>query len=154
ILKLKEEPPTTVEIHRARENLRSTRVYERQTVEAMARKLAYFEGLAGGLAFEDDYYRRLSEVTVDDLQRVAQTYLKAERITCSFCHPKSETWPPERLKEWLSALPSSPKRPPRPSKPGDIVRFQLPSGVRVLVRENRNLPLISVKSTSLGGIRA
>jgi len=155
IQKLKEEAPTTVEVHRARENIRSTRVYERQTVEAMARKLGYFEGLAGDLDFEDEYYRRLAEVTADDLQRVAQAYLKPERITFSFCHPKSESWPQERIKEWLSVLQHGTRKPARASaKAGDIVRFQLPSGIRVLIRENRNLPLISVRSASLGGLRA
>ncbi len=154
IQKLKEEAPSTGEVHRARENLRSTRVYERQTVEAMARKLGYFEGLAGDLDFEDEYYRRLADVTAEDIQAVADKYLKPERITLAFCHPKVESWPEERLREWLSGLPRSFKKTARAVKPGEVVSFQLPSGVRVLVRENRNLPLVSLRSASLGGLRS
>jgi zinc protease len=153
--KLKHEPPATVEFARARDSMKSARIYERQTVEAQARKLGYFEGVAGSIDFEDEYYRRLADVTPEDLQRVAQTYLIPERITFSLCHPKKETWPRERIAGWISEAVEAGKKPkPARKTDGETVSFRLPSGVRVFVRENRNLPLVSIRSASLGGIRS
>jgi zinc protease len=153
IERLKTEPPSAVEFARARENIRSARVYERQTVEAMARKLGYFEGLAHDLQFEEEYYRRLAEVTPEEIRKVAEKYLLPERTTLSFCHPQTESWPVERLKNWLLE-PAALSKPPRGEKiVSGIHLFRLSSGVRLLVKENRHLPLIALRSASLGGMR-
>lgn len=156
IERLKQEPPTTVEFARARESMKSARIYEKQTVEAQARKLGYFEGIADDVNFEDEYYRRLSEVTPDDLQRVAREYLLPERITFSMCHPQKETWPREKLSAWLTEAVEGGKKPAaiQKQKENETVHFRLPSGVQVYVRENRNLPLVSIRSASLGGLRS
>lgn len=154
--KLKNSQPTTVEFARARENIRSTRIYERQTVEAMARKLGFFEGIAGHLSFEDDYYRRLSETTPQDVQQMAQKYLDRTKMTLSFCHPKNEMWSKDQIQSWIT----KPDPASKPQKSGDkkpvsdIKIFKLKSGVRLLVRENHNLPIVSLRSVSLGGIRS
>ncbi len=154
--KLKISPPTTVEFARARENIRSTRIYERQTVEAMARKLGFFGGIAGNLSFEDDYYRRLSEITPQDVQRTAQKYLIQTKMTLSFCHPKNEKWSEDQIKSWITKLAPAPKLPKSGNKKSasGVELFTLKSGVRLLVRENHNLPIISLRSASLGGIRS
>ncbi len=156
---LQKEIPSTVEFTRARENLRSARVYGRQTVEAMARKLGYYEGLAENLDFEDEYYRRLSEATPEDVLNAARTYLDPEKLTLAFCHPQRETWAVSDLGHWLdqAVRPSPPAKssPKLSAKKSDgIVTFRLPSGVRLIVRENHALPLISIRSASLGGLRS
>ncbi|HEX5037344.1 MAG TPA: pitrilysin family protein [bacterium] len=155
IERMKHEPPTTVEFARARESLRSARIYERQTVEAMARKIGYFEGIAGDVDFEETYYRRLAEVTPEDIQRLAQTYFIPERISLSFCHSKAEKWPDEKLADWLTEAVETPRKAKPARKPeGETVDFKLKNGIRVLIRENRNLPLVSIRSGSIGGLRA
>jgi len=155
IEKLKHEPPTTVEFSRARESMKSARIYEKQTVEAQARKLGYFEGIAGDVNFEDEYYRRLNEVTPEDLQRVAQNYLLPERITFSLCHPQKESWPKEKMGEWLTDAVETGKKPVAPrQKENETVSFRLPSGVQVYIRENHHLPLVSIRSASIGGLRS
>lgn len=149
--KLKTEPPSPVEFARARENLRSARIYERQTVEAMARKLGYFEGIAGSLDFEDEYYRRLFEVTPEDIQKAARKYLLPERITLSFCHPKGEAWPEEKLRRSLPAGTAPAPRAPKKAVSG-VQLFRLSNGIRLLVKENHHLPLFALRSASMGGI--
>lgn len=151
--RLREELPQPMEVARARENIRSSRIYERQTVEAMARKIGYFEGIAGDLNFEEEYYRRLATVTPEDVRAMAQKYLVPGKITLSFCHSKNEPWNREQLESWLPTgkLPIK-ARKSQPQK-SDIHSFKLSSGVRLLVRENHFLPLVAVRSASLGGIR-
>jgi zinc protease len=147
--KLKAEPPTVIELSRARENMRASRIYEKQTVERMARKLGYFEGIANDLGFEEEYYRRVTEATPEKIQQIAKKYLHPERLTISFCHPKNETWSDEKIKNALKNI-SVPKKK---EKPQELQSFRLPNGIRLIVRENRNLPLIAVRSASLGGSR-
>ncbi len=153
IERMKEAPPSAVEFARARENIRSSRVYERQTVEAMARKLGYCEGIAGDMNFEDEYFRRLSEITPEDVLGMAQKYLCPERITLSYCHPENESWSAEKIRTWLP-----PRKPPTrlsvaKKSCSEIQAFRLRSGVKLLVKENHILPLVSIRSASLGGIR-
>ncbi len=156
-LRLQSDPPSIVEFARARETIRSARIYERQTVESMARKLGYFEGIAGDLNFEEEYFRKLADVTPEEIRKTAQTYLAPERITLSICHPKGESWAEETLRSvWVSPekTPKVPRRPRRNGLVSGTFLFRLSSGIRLLVRENPYLPLLSIRSASLGGLRA
>ncbi len=152
--RFRSETPSTVEFARARENIRSARIYERQTVEAMARKLGFFEGIADDINFEEVYYQRLAEVTPEEVQEVARRYFVPDRITVSFCHPKEEKWAPEKIRSWLPGTQQKRATVAKIKKPsGEIESIRLKSGIRLLVRENHHLPLISVRSASLGGLR-
>lgn len=149
---LRLEPPSAVEFARARESIRSARIYEKQTVEALARKLGCFEGIAGDLYFEETYYHRLSTVTPEEITSLAKKYLQKDRFTLSFCHPKAEKWGEKDIERWLSQPTALPKKPaPRPSL--GIHTFRLSNGIRVLVRENSLLPLIAMRAASLAGLR-
>jgi len=149
---LKHTPPSLVEVTRAKENIRSSRIYERQTVEALARKIGYFEGIANNLDYEEEYYRQVASIMPEDLQRLAKTYLSLEKITCAFCHSKKESWPVEKIRTWLPQ--ESYVSPKKPSiKKSETHSFKLSNGIRVLVRENHTLPLIAMKSASLGSLR-
>ena len=156
IEKLKNEPPTSVEFARARENIRSSRIYEKQTVEALARKLGYSEGIAGDLSFDESYFRKLGELTPEDVQAVAQKYLLPERITFAFCHPQGESWKEEEIQKWLPSAQTKIKKPKDSSnnkKQGDTQKFRLSCGIHLLIRENHHLPLVSLRTASLAGIR-
>lgn len=149
---LKHTPPSLMEVTRAKENIRSSRIYERQTVEALARKIGYFEGIANNLDYEEDYYRQVASITPEEIQRLAQTYLSLEKITCAFCHSKKESWSVKKICTWLPQESSvSPKK--LSNKKSETHSFKLSNGIRVLVRENHSLPLIAMKSASLGSLR-
>ncbi len=151
IRKISEELPSSFEVSRAKDSIRSSRIYEKQTVEALARKLGYYAGVANDLDFEERYYLAIDRVTPEDIVRVAKAYLKPQRITMALCHPKKETHTDAQLQALLKGLEAS-SAPQRVKKP-DIHYFKLSNGVRVVVKENRNLPLVALRSASLGGIR-
>ncbi len=149
--RLKDEKVASVELARAKENIRSSRIYEKQTAQGLARKLGFFEGIAGRLEYEEEYYLRIAGLTAEKLQEVAQRYFYPERITLSVCHPKEKSF--EGLGERLSRFPQ--KATPVTKKPKTpIHRFLLPHGIRLLVRENRSLPLVAIRTAILGGLRA
>ena len=148
--RLHHDPVRPTELARARENVRSGRIYEKQTVDRLSRKLGFFEGIAGGLEEEEKYYQRLAEVTPEKILEAAQRYLRPERLTLSICHPKGRAVAP--LKGTLESL----KPAPRPSAvvQTEVHRFVLSNGIRLLVRENHSLPVVALRSASLGGLRA
>ncbi len=156
IAKLKAVPPMTVEFSRIREGIRSARIFEKQTVESLARKLAFLEGIAGDLNYEENYYRQLSELTPEDIQGLAMKYLPSDRITLSLSHPQGEQWSKKDLRAWLAPSPSKKPATTRrtAASPDAIHRFRLSNGLRVFVRENHQLPLVALRAVSLAGLRA
>ena len=152
IEKMQERPVSTVEFAKARDNIRSSRIYEKQTVQALARKLGHSEGLAEDLHFEDTYYQRLAELDVESLQEVIQKYLIKDKLTLAFGHPEGEKWSTDTIHGWLTQKRPKPiQKSPASSK--EIQFFKLPQGIRLIVKEDPLLPLIAIRTASLGGTR-
>lgn len=152
--RLKEGPISAVEIIRAKNNIRSSRIYEKQTVSGLARKLGFFEGTAGDHAFEESYYRRVQEVTGEDLLNVAQKYFRAERLTLSLCHPQKDRCDEQELSGLLEKLTRSKPGVSTPAPRDQITSFRLKNGIRVVLKPDHELPLVAIRSASQGGLRA
>jgi len=148
------EPVSPAELARAKINLKSAQIYERETVEGLSRKLGYFEIVAGDYQFEKNYYRGIETVTPEKIQEVARKYLKLDNMTVALCHPQK---PPKKIsrQQLIKGLPRPPKQRVKKvaQKKHNIEVFRLPGGVKLLVKENHFVPLVSVRTASLGGIR-
>ncbi|MBI2980958.1 MAG: insulinase family protein, partial [Deltaproteobacteria bacterium] len=154
--RLRQETVSSVELARARDNIRSTRIYEKQTAERLARKLGFFEGIAEDLEFEEHYYQKIAERTDRDLMNLARKYFSAEKLTLSLCHPKGVNYSPTALFSAFASPEQSRREKPskRAKSPSKAIQaFTLPRGMRLLVRENKNLPIVSIRSASIGGPR-
>lgn len=144
-------------------------VYQRETVQGLARKLGYYEAVAGGLEREAAYYEAVAEVTPAKLREVAQRYFTFERAVVSGLLPKGAPFTEAQAREVLSRAgkerpaPLPPRKLPAPSalrltgssraaKPGLTVE-QLPNGATVVVREERAVPLFALRATWPGGLR-
>lgn len=55
--------------------LESDAVYQRETVQGLARKLGYYEAAGGGIEQEARYYEAISQVTPASLRQIAAKYL-------------------------------------------------------------------------------
>jgi zinc protease len=80
IERLRYEPPSTAEIERARAAIDFRYHQGRSEVLGRSSILAYYEAL-GGYALAEEAVRRLSEVTAEDVRRVASTYLSLDNAT-------------------------------------------------------------------------
>ncbi len=95
--------------------------------------------VARNLNFSSQYLEAIRRVSVEDLQRAAQTYCIEENLTVTSLNPKGSL---SDLKEEQSTS-------------GDVAetqKFVLPNGLRLLVREDRRLPLVSVRAVFKGGV--
>ncbi|MCA2978666.1 MAG: insulinase family protein, partial [Myxococcaceae bacterium] len=150
--------------------IESDAVYQRETVQGLARKLGSYESTMGGLEREAWYYEAIAAVTPARVREVARRYLTFDRAVVTGLLPAGAPFTEataravlERVaREVPAPLPARHVAPSRPlrtvgalgrAKEGVTVE-RLASGATVVVREDRHVPLFSMRASVLGGLRA
>jgi zinc protease len=146
------------EIRRARVQLESDVIFQRRTVQGIARRLGYFQTLADDVAFEQQYYQRLARVTAGELARVATQYLDPARLVAGLLLPDGVDVDEQTLEAVIrrtfdDVAAAHDRAVPAPDAWG-VVRATLPSGAVVMIRSDRSAPLFSVRASVLGGTLA
>lgn len=144
-------------------------VYQRETVQGLARKLGYYESMAGGLEREASYYEAVSQVTARQLREVADRYFTFDRAVVTGLMPPETPLTEARVREALThvaahrpaTLPARTLAAPTPlrlvgslrrERPGITVQ-KLDNGATVIVREERSVPLMALRASFHGGVR-
>ncbi len=96
--------------------------------------------LTRNLNFSRDYLTALQKVTLDDIHRVASKYLVDRNLTVVTLDPKGS----------LAGKTEAAK----PAKAAEVQKFELSNGLRILVREDGRLPLVSMAAVFRGGLLA
>ena len=171
--RLKVEPVPANELATVKALVECEAVYQRETVQGLARKLGYYESSVGGLEQEARYYERIAKVTADELRQVAQRYLNFDQAVVTALLPAGCTLTEAKTREVLekvaqetpAAAPAGlpPAEAPAPmrltaahaARRGDsrIVVEKLPSGAQVVVREESAVPLFALRAAFAGGLR-
>lgn len=139
-------------IERAKSLARSQWIYEKETCEGTARKWMIYETTLGDFLYDVKYMEAVERLTAHDLRTAAQTYLNPARARMVIITPKNE-----KLK-WGETVFGSPKKSEIKSnkalsKKEHTALYRLSNGLRVVVRENHRLPLVSIKLATSGGLR-
>ncbi|MDQ6655282.1 MAG: insulinase family protein, partial [Verrucomicrobiota bacterium] len=87
-----------------------------------------------------DYLAAVQKVSADDIRRVAGKYLTNDNLTIASLNPKGA----------LAAKAAASK----PVEAGEIQKIELSNGLRLLVREDPRLPLVSMTAVFRGGLLA
>lgn len=95
---------------------------------------------AGNVDFTNEYLAAVSAVTPQEVQRVAQQYLRSNGLSSVSINPHGAV---EKCRVHIAA-----------TKPGDIQRHEFPSGLTLLVREDARLPMVSLHASLRGGLLA
>jgi zinc protease len=154
--RVQREGVSTAELDRAKRNLESEFIYQRETVQGQASQLGYFEAVLGDLTFESRYLKALARTTPQDVQRVARTYLTPTNLTVGFFLPLNDgaQVSQERIVETVKAY-SSPlkrRRSSRTTRERGTQKYCLENGLTLLVRENHAVPLVAMQGVFLGGL--
>jgi zinc protease len=96
--------------------------------------------LTRDLNFSRHYLDAVQKVTLDDIKRVAAQYLTENNLTVTSLNPRGS----------LTAKAEGPKV----AAAGDIQKFELSNGLRLLVREDPRLPLVAMGTVFRGGLLA
>src|SRR5436309_2566351 len=96
--------------------------------------------LTRDLNFSREYLDAIQKVTLDDVKRVATTYLTENNLTVVSLNPKGSL--------------GGKAAPVKPVAAGEIQKFELSNGLRLLVREDPRLPLVGMGAVFRGGLLA
>lgn len=153
IQKIITEPISTDELNRAKTNIRASEVYERESVGGQASKLAYFLATAGDHDFEKRYFQILNDLTAEDIRSTAEKYLMHKNCTVEILSPKDAKTHPTH--DAINAACTGVKKLSAAKK---LERYNpkvhvMPNGIRLVIRENHTLPIVSVYAAMYGGLR-
>ncbi len=154
---LKYEPVSYEELSRAKVNIESNSIYTKETMQGQAQKLGYYEVEAGDYKYEDEYLKKVSLVTQEDIIRVARKYFRNSNLTTAFLLPTGQVTIEEKeiidianrsaqaLEKELSLLSIKSSR--------DVKKAVLDNGITVLIKQNHSVPLFAARAAFLGGVR-
>jgi zinc protease len=92
------------------------------------------------LNFTRDYLASVQQVSLGEIQKVAARYLVENNLTVVSLNPRGSL--DSRMTEAVAVT------------AGEVQKFELPNGLRLLVREDARLPLISMVAVFRGGLLA
>jgi zinc protease len=96
--------------------------------------------LTRNLNFTRDYLDAVQKIGSDDIRRVAGKYMVDDNLTITSLNPKTTVAAARKTAAAISA--------------GEIQRIELSNGLRLLVREDPRLPLVSMAAVFRGGLLA
>jgi len=150
--RLRTEGVTAEELHRVKVNIESDLIYGRQTVQGQAGKIGFYEVTAGDVQFEKEYMRRIALLQNEDIQKVFRRYFKSHLLGISILAPnekkdffKSLSLKPVVEKVGLDGSDVERKSP--------VFKTILDNGIRLIVKENPSLPIVTLQVSFLGGVR-
>jgi zinc protease len=96
--------------------------------------------LTRNLDFSRDYLNAVQKVTLDDIKRVAAKYLVDQNLTVTSLNPNGSLAGKQEASKPIAA--------------GEVRKFELSNGLRLLVREDPRLPLVSMSTVFRSGLLA
>jgi len=128
------------ELNKAVKQFVSATLASRKTMQGQAQDLGANWLAANDLNFSQRYLAAVKRVTPSDLQRVANEYLRAENRTVYALLPDGTS--PKAVTELESA------------HDHPIQKFELPNGLKLLVKEDHRLPFVEFRTVFKGGVLA
>jgi zinc protease len=131
---------TAEELTKAKKILLSHHLDSLTTMRGQASDIGSNWLLTRNLNFSRDYLAAVQKVTLEDIHRVAGNYLVEQNLTIVSLNPKGSLG---RKAEGA-----------KPVAAREIQKFELSNGLRILVREDERLPLVSISAVFRGGLLA
>ena len=159
LFKLKYIKVEESELERVKLNLESDFVFNLEKVEGQASVLGTFNALKDDPR-EDEYLEQIRNVSKTDILNVAQKYFNGRNLTTGYIAPKgSEVGldQAELVKLVKKAENAAKKSIPSSLLPNsymsDTHYFEMENGIRLLVREDANIPTVAIRAIFPGGLR-
>ncbi len=126
---------------------RADEVYERETVDGLARSLGGDYMLTGDVDFSAKYLDRLEKVAAEEVAGALRRYLLPERRTLVVVLPERKPAAAQPADAGQATNRATPA--PKPS----VETVALPGGGRLLLYERHDDPIVSVTAAFLAGLR-
>ena len=151
-------PPDESELSRAKTATETVFIFSLESVSALARLVGFYETAMDDAAFEQKYLQGIRATTAGDIHAAARKYLLPENLSVSMVFPNGRKViedPEEVRRIALEAFAAATaKAKPKGEKKDAVTKETLPNGIRVIVREDRSVPVVAVEAGFLAGLRA
>lgn len=137
---VREQGVNAAEIEKAQKISLSQQLSQLTSMRGKANDLGANWLLTRNLRFSHDYLEALQRVTADDVRRVLSTYCRDANLSVISLNPTGSLTKAARTTAGAAK--------------GEIQRFELPNGLRLLVREEARVPLVSLVATFKAGLLA
>ncbi len=132
---------------RAKQAILADRAYSEESAEGRASVISFYLGNYGSVDAERAYRGSIDALRLGDVERVARTWLRPDRGTVGLVGHDG----PMGLSDVEHCVRPRARRARGPSRRGDIVRRQLPGGVRVLIEPASDATVTSLRVLGPGG---
>lgn len=136
-----------VELEKAKAVTMSQYIRSQETVESQAGELARGQMFTGDPEFFKKYVEGISNVGIGDIQRVVTKYLTDANSVIVYLLPHKEAF------EGDAARKQTPATETKEDALREIHKYTLENGIRIILREEHELPLVSITCVYLGGLR-
>ncbi|MBW2622734.1 MAG: insulinase family protein, partial [Deltaproteobacteria bacterium] len=136
------------ELKRVKLNIKADFIRSRSTMSGEARVAASFHAFFGDFRVKDKYLADIERLTPNDLRRIAARYLHPGNLTVALSLPKeaADTVTSEKLVSVVDRYSIEPE-------PQKVRKYLLENGATLLVKPDASLPLVSIRTAFLGGLR-
>ena len=142
------------ELEKAKAILAADMVYQRETVEGLARRLGTWQLLTGDPAFEAEYQRRLQAVTAEEVTEAARTIFNPEHANVVALVPKDQEARVTDAELTRMANEALRPRTRRATSVRERISVEKVKGATVIVERDGTNPLVAIRAAWLGGLRA
>ena len=153
-----ESPPGEEELARAKTATEATFTFSLESVSALARLVGFYETTLDDAAFEQKYLQGIRATTAEDIREAAARYLLPGNLTISMVFPNGRNVfedPDEVRRIAREAFEAATAKAKSKEKKKDaVIKETLENGIRVIVREDRSVPVVAVEAGFLAGLRA
>ncbi len=135
--RLREELVAPDELAKAKKQKAAEIVFGQQTVQQAAESLGRSYLTTGDPLYDHKYAENIQKVTAEQVRDAARRYFDPQQLSRILIVPPGGTPEVAESEKKIAT--------------GDVQSFTLPNGLRVLVKQHSNLPLVNIQATVLGG---
>jgi len=146
------------ELEKAKTIVENEAVYQIQTMQGKARLYGHGYSMTGDSNFQRGYIKKIKSLTVEDVINTARKVFDIDKFNVVVSGPKEFDNRPddkrliECVKEGAELGKSFVNEALKPDNNG-VLRQVLPNGLRLIVKENHSVPLVSMQAGFLAGLR-
>jgi zinc protease len=151
------EPLSASDLKKAKAIAESDFLFAMENMSGQARILAFFETMTGDMHHADQHLALLKRVTAKDIRNVAGTYFRPENLSLGILVPKDAdiTLSEQQITSIFRKGRSTAFLKKEKHRESNIKasKITLGNGLRLIVKENHTLPVVSIRAVFLGGTR-